>query len=346
MTMTEIRALLGLSLLLFASSAVCDVWSSLYREKLQEANSGSGEAQFDVGTMYQNGRGVKADRDKAIEWYGKAAEQGNTSAVSRLGLMEANQASFSSEMLQAEQGNAESQYNVGNMFAKGNGTNMDLGQAVGWYEKAASQGHTKAAYKLGLAYYEGSGVRTNARQARKWFSVAADENYAPAQYYLGKIYADGNGVRKSNSKALAWFTKAVDGGFDQARGEMIDITERMQMQTVSRKPAKPKVKKAKAAGVKIGFGTDLLGETHEHQSEEFIIRSRVLSPAEVIRSATLVNAEILTRAGELGEIAPGALADLLVVDGDPLQELSLLTGQGERLVAIVKDGEFVSNRLS
>ena len=136
------------------------------------------------------------------------------------------------------------------MYTKGNGTNMDLREAVSWYEKAASQGHIKAAYKLGLAYYEGSGVGKNARQARKWFSVAADENYAPAQYYLGKIYADGNGVRKSYSKALAWFTKAVDGGFDQAPAEMIDITERMKMQTASRKPAKPKVKTAKAADKK------------------------------------------------------------------------------------------------
>ena len=124
---------------------------------------------------------------------------------------------------------------------------LDLGQAVGWYEKAASQGHIKAAYKLGLAYYEGSGVGKNARQARKWFSVAADENYAPAQYYLGKIYADGNGVRKSYSKALAWFTKAVDGGFDQARGEMIDVTERMQMQAAGSKPAQPGAEKTAAA---------------------------------------------------------------------------------------------------
>ncbi len=101
----------------------------------------------------------------------------------------------------------------------------------------------------------------------------------------------------------------------------------------------------KAAGVEMGFGTDLLGETHEHQSEEFAIRSRVLSPLEIIRSATLVNAEILNRAGELGEIAPGALADLLVVDGNPLEDLSVLAGQGERLAAVVKAGAFAVNRL-
>ena len=85
---------------------------------------------------------------------------------------------------------------------------------------------------------------------------------------------------------------------------------------------------ARSAGVSLGFGTDLLGETHPYQSDEFAIRARVLSPAEIVRSATVVNAEILERSGELGVVAPGARADLLVVDGNPLENLSLLAGDG------------------
>jgi imidazolonepropionase-like amidohydrolase len=102
---------------------------------------------------------------------------------------------------------------------------------------------------------------------------------------------------------------------------------------------------ARAAGVPIGFGTDLLGETHDQQSREFEIRARVLSPAEVIRSATVVNAAILNRTGELGVIAPGALADLLVVDGDPLTNLALLAEPEKHVAAIVAGGRFVVNRL-
>jgi imidazolonepropionase-like amidohydrolase len=98
---------------------------------------------------------------------------------------------------------------------------------------------------------------------------------------------------------------------------------------------------AKEAGVPMGFGTDLLGETHEHQSEELSIRAEVLSPAEILRSATLVNAAILGREGELGEVVPGALADLLLVDGDPLRDLSRLQEQGKHLAAVVKGGEVV-----
>jgi imidazolonepropionase-like amidohydrolase len=102
---------------------------------------------------------------------------------------------------------------------------------------------------------------------------------------------------------------------------------------------------AKRAGVPMGFGTDLLGETHEHQSREFGIRAKVLAPVEILRSATLVNAEILGRVGELGVVAPGALADLLVVDGNPLDDVSVLEGQGERLRAILKAGLFYKNQL-
>jgi imidazolonepropionase-like amidohydrolase len=102
---------------------------------------------------------------------------------------------------------------------------------------------------------------------------------------------------------------------------------------------------ARAAGVPIGFGTDLLGETHDQQSREFEIRARVLSPAEVIRSATVVNAEILNRRGELGVVAPGALADLLIVDGDPLANLALLAEPEKHLAAIMQGGQFVVNRL-
>jgi imidazolonepropionase-like amidohydrolase len=105
------------------------------------------------------------------------------------------------------------------------------------------------------------------------------------------------------------------------------------------------VETAREAGLALGFGTDLLGETHEQQSREFSIRAEVESPADVLRSATLVNARILQREGELGEIVSGALADLLVVDGDPLADLSLLQGQGKHLLMVMRGGEPLVDRL-
>jgi imidazolonepropionase-like amidohydrolase len=96
----------------------------------------------------------------------------------------------------------------------------------------------------------------------------------------------------------------------------------------------------RAAGVKLGFGTDLLGPMHRYQSREFVIRAEVVPPFDIIRSATLVNAALLNRTGDLGVIAPGVRADLIAVDGDPLANISLLDGQGEHLTHIMKDGVF------
>lgn len=100
------------------------------------------------------------------------------------------------------------------------------------------------------------------------------------------------------------------------------------------------------AGVKIGFGSDLLGQLQNDQCNEFTIRAGVMSPAEIIRSATIVNAEILRREGRLGEIVAGAEADLLVVDGDPYQDISLFLGEGRSIPAIMLEGRFVKNQLS
>jgi imidazolonepropionase-like amidohydrolase len=98
-----------------------------------------------------------------------------------------------------------------------------------------------------------------------------------------------------------------------------------------------------AAGVPIGFGTDLQGVLHDQQSLEFSLRAEVQSPHAVIAAATAVNAKLLRREGELGVIAPGAVADILVVDGDPLRDLGLLQDQGAHLSVIMQAGRFHKN---
>ena len=101
---------------------------------------------------------------------------------------------------------------------------------------------------------------------------------------------------------------------------------------------------ARDAGVEMGFGTDLLGETHDQQSREFQIRAEVLSPLEIIRSATVVNARILGRESEIGLVAPGARADLILVDGDPIQDISLLAEPEKGIAMVVAGGEIVHER--
>jgi imidazolonepropionase-like amidohydrolase len=103
--------------------------------------------------------------------------------------------------------------------------------------------------------------------------------------------------------------------------------------------------KMRRAGVKVGFGTDLLGPMYVQECREFTIRSEVFSPLELLRQATSVNAELMMQQGKIGCIAPGAHADLLVVDGDPLRDISLLAADGKNLRLIVRGGEIVKDDL-
>lgn len=97
--------------------------------------------------------------------------------------------------------------------------------------------------------------------------------------------------------------------------------------------------------VSIAFGTDLLGDMHRHQSEEFRIRAKVQPPAEVLRAATTTAANLLRMEGEIGVIAPGAHADLLVVDGDPLSDATVLAEPESHVRAVIKGGNVVLDRL-
>jgi len=98
-------------------------------------------------------------------------------------------------------------------------------------------------------------------------------------------------------------------------------------------------------GLSMAFGTDLFGPMHRHQAREFSLRAEIQKPIDVIRAATLHAAELFQMPGEIGVIAPGARADLLVVDGDPLADLNRLQEQGRYMDVIMKDGAFIVNRL-
>ena len=98
------------------------------------------------------------------------------------------------------------------------------------------------------------------------------------------------------------------------------------------------------AGVPMGYGTDLLGWMGRDQSEEFALRAQVLPTIEVLKSATSVNAEILRRP-DLGHVAEGATADLILVAGDPLADISCLLGQGERIPLVLQDGAIVKDMM-
>lgn len=112
---------------------------------------------------------------------------------------------------------------------------------------------------------------------------------------------------------------------------------------------------AKKIGVKMTFGTDILGglDLSPYQSQEFVARSKYFSGYEILKQATSLNAELFERSGKrhpylegpLGVVKVGAYADLLIVDGNPLDDISLLANPSKNLQLIMKDGTIYKNTI-
>jgi imidazolonepropionase-like amidohydrolase len=100
-----------------------------------------------------------------------------------------------------------------------------------------------------------------------------------------------------------------------------------------------------SAGVELGFGTDYFGALHGNETQELVERAKVQTSAQVLMSATSINAALIKQNGSLGVIKTGAKADLIVVTGDPLQDISVLRDK-TNLDVIMKGGRMYKNKLS
>ena len=153
------------------------------------AEQGNASAQYNLGVMYKNGKGVLQDDKEAAKWLLKAAEQGYASAQGNLALM----------------------------YESGKGVLKDDKRAIKWYRKAAEQGNAKAQYNLGRMLLDyGDGALKERKEAVKLLNKAADQGYAEAQLEVGGLYIysdlfnlDGI-VLKDLSKARYWIEKAYE----------------------------------------------------------------------------------------------------------------------------------------
>lgn len=105
----------------------------------------------------------------------------------------------------AEEGHAQAQYNLGNMYRDGRGVSKDYAETVKWYGKAAEQGFPPAQYNLGLAYEKGDVAPQDSTKAVKWWRKAAEQGFPPAQFNLGLMYAQGRGIPRNYVQAHKWF---------------------------------------------------------------------------------------------------------------------------------------------
>jgi uncharacterized protein len=152
------------------------------------ADAGEVEAQYQLGSMYWEGKGVERDLPEALSWYQRAANQGHREALVRL---------------------AES-------YERGEGISQDYVKASRMYALAADRGDVKSEIRLAQLYMMGQGVPKNYAEARKLLERAANKKDSEGEYLLGTLYWEGRGMTIDRVQAYKWFSLAAAQGHQHA----------------------------------------------------------------------------------------------------------------------------------
>ncbi len=210
-------------------------FETVYKEWLPLAEQGDVRAQYNIGIMFENGRGVTKNIKKAFLWYEKAANQGHEYAQNNLGNMYYDGVGVKQDIKQAffwyhksaSQGYAYAQYNLGDMYDRGIGVIEDDKLSIQWYSRSAEQGFANAQYNLGVMYDK----KEKHKQAFYWYSKAAAQGFANAQYNLGIMYAYGVTVPLDVNKAYMWLNLAKYNGnnSDQMIEELISAMSKEEV---------------------------------------------------------------------------------------------------------------------
>jgi len=177
--------------------------------------------------------GVAAAETPGFDKAKKHTDQGEAEANNSLGDIYADRHDYQEAVkwyrLAAAQGYAPAQYNLGAVYALGEGVPQDYRKAVHWYRLAAEQGNAVAQSSLGVLYAQGEGVPQDYKKAVHWYRLAAEQGNAAAQTNLGVVYGLGEGVRKDLTIADMWFIIAAkngDGSGAAARDQLaLELTD-------------------------------------------------------------------------------------------------------------------------
>ena len=195
------------------------------------AEQGDSRALYNLGLLYDQGKGVTQDRAEAIALWHKAAGAGFAPAQHNLAmLLIGGDGSMRDEKTLAAdygaaakwlhkaalQGSPASAYTLGKLYAEGLGVRRSTPRAIAWFTKAAEGGDVRAQYNLGKAYRDGSGAPQNMERAARWFREAAERGYPRAQAALAQRYLQGQGVARDEREALFWVSLAADAGLPRA----------------------------------------------------------------------------------------------------------------------------------
>ena len=153
---------------------------------------------------------------------------------------------FNRQLSSAKAGKLKAMYDVGKLYERGRGTNLNLALAVEWYQKAADSGQTSAQSRLGIMYFEGRGVKQNYKKALQLLNSAAKDNVPSAQYQLANMYELGTGVTQNLQKAIHWYNESDKYGYYLAKAKVIRLNKILKSGgTITRKSAAPSQKATK-----------------------------------------------------------------------------------------------------
>ncbi len=193
------------------------------------AEKGNAKAQYNLGLMYYEGDGVRADLNETFKWYTLAANQGNANAQHGLGYMYEKGYGVKQDYgeavkwykFAANQGYGFSQHNLGVMYQHGLSVQQDYVEAMKWFKLAASQHVYESEFNIGQIYKEGGfGIQQDSNEAVKWFKLSAEHGYVNAQYVLGTMYIKGEGVERNLDEAIKYLTPVARQGYHVAQSDL------------------------------------------------------------------------------------------------------------------------------
>lgn len=191
------------------------------------ADQGDGEAQANLGQLYETGEGVVRDPLEAMKWYGKAAAGGDPGAQHDFDRLraESEPRRIRWHRKDAQLGHATAQYNLADAYYHGEEVPKDKREAAKWYLKAAEQGNVPAQYMLGLMLLQGDGVENAPAEGVAWLRKAASAGHREAQYQMGRCLLQGIGGGRDREEAVVWLRKAAAQGEPTAAAELKEVAK-------------------------------------------------------------------------------------------------------------------------
>lgn len=202
---------------IYADTSRPNRFAEAFELLLELANRGHVLSERQVGLMYRDGTGVKANKKLAAFWFEKAANQGETFSAYHLGnllleggdgLKKDKKAGTNWIIMSAELGNRDAQSIVGFFSLTGSGVPHSKENAAMWFLKSAEQGHAIAQCQIAEMFLNGVGVEKDPSKAFAWYQKAADQGSADGKLGLALMYRSGVGIPKDSEKALQLLEKA------------------------------------------------------------------------------------------------------------------------------------------